>query len=55
MLEKQMLKNYFNGKAVELIKYIGPHGNYIAAQYKGGDFVYVNDNSEKPLPYQKIS
>ena len=52
---KANIEKLFNGKPVEPIKYVGPYGNYIAAQYKGGDFVYANENPDKPLPYRKIS
>ena len=49
---KAAIQKTYGGKAVKPVKYIGPFGTYIVAQYENGDIIL--DNNEKPIPYKQL-
>ena len=49
---KANVQKLFNGKPVKPVKYIGPHGSYIAAQDESGTIIM--DSESKPIPYRKL-
>ncbi len=49
---KAAIQKTYNGKVVKPVKYIGPFGTYITAQYENGEIIV--DNNHKPLPYKKL-
>lgn len=51
---KSNVQKVHNGQAVKPVRYIGPHGKYMAAQYDNGDFV-VDEKSSQPIPYSKLA
>jgi hypothetical protein len=50
---KAAIQKMYQGKAVKPVKYIGPHGIYITAQFESGEIIL--DNNKKPIPYKRLN
>ena len=51
---KAATQKLFEGKAIKPVKYVGPHGVYMAAQFDNGDLITFSNDNTKPIPYKKI-
>ena len=49
---KAAIQKMHQGKAVKPVKYIGPHGTYIVAQYEDGTMIL--DAQKRPVPYKQL-